>query len=59
MKSSTKNEIKGKAGEVAGKVKKAVGAHTGDADLHNEGQADQVGGKVQKKVGQVQKVFGK
>jgi uncharacterized protein YjbJ (UPF0337 family) len=59
MKPSTKDEIKGKAHEVKGKVKEKVGQLTSNPDLEEEGQNEKVGGKVQKKIGQVEKVLGK
>ena len=59
MKQSTKDTVKGRLRELAGKVKEKVGRATGDADLEAEGQVDKVAGKVQKKIGQVGKVLGK
>ena len=57
MKDSTNDQIKGKANEVAGKVKEEVGDATDNTSLEAEGQDQKIGGKVQKKVGQVKKVF--
>lgn len=59
MKSSTKDQVKGKLHEVKGAVKEAVGQVTSDPDLKNEGQAETLAGKVQSKIGQVKKVFEK
>jgi uncharacterized protein YjbJ (UPF0337 family) len=59
MKSSTKDQVKGKLHEIKGKVKEAAGHVTNNPDLTNEGQAEELAGKVQKKVGQVKKVFEK
>jgi len=58
-KASTKDEMKGKAHEIKGRVKQKVGQITDNPRLQDEGQDEEVGGKVQKKVGQVKKVFGK
>lgn len=59
MKSSTKDQVKGKLHEVKGTAKEAVGVVTNNPDLKNEGQAETLAGKVQTKVGQVKKVFDK
>jgi uncharacterized protein YjbJ (UPF0337 family) len=59
MKSSTKDQIKGKLIEVKGAAKEKVGKATKNPDLEAEGQADKLVGKVQQKVGQVKKVFEK
>jgi uncharacterized protein YjbJ (UPF0337 family) len=59
MKSSTKDQIKGKLLEVKGAAKEKVGKATNNPDLEAEGQADKLVGKVQQKVGQVKKVFEK
>jgi uncharacterized protein YjbJ (UPF0337 family) len=59
MKSSTKDQVKGKLHEIKGKVKEAAGQVTNNPDLTNEGQAEKLAGKVQKKVGQMEKVFEK
>jgi uncharacterized protein YjbJ (UPF0337 family) len=42
-----KDEIKGKAKDVAGRVERQVGEWTGDKDAQAEGAAKQVEGKVQ------------
>ncbi len=57
MTNSTEDKLKGKATEVKGDVKEALGKVAGDKELEAEGQADQVAGKVQNKVGDVKKVF--
>ena len=57
MKDSMKDQVKGKADELAGKTKEKVGRATDNASLEAEGQDQKVGGKIQKKVGQVKKVF--
>ena len=58
-KESTKDEMKGKAHEIKGKVKQKLGQVTNNPRLKNEGEDEELGGTVQKKVGQVKKVFGK
>jgi uncharacterized protein YjbJ (UPF0337 family) len=42
-----KDEIKGKAKDVAGRMERQVGEWTGDKDAQAEGAAKQVEGKVQ------------
>ena len=42
-----KDQIKGRAEDVKGKVKEAAGDLTDNQSLKNEGRADQVKGKVQ------------
>jgi uncharacterized protein YjbJ (UPF0337 family) len=42
-----KDEIKGKAKDVSGRVERKVGEWTGDKDAEAEGAAKQVEGKVQ------------
>jgi len=59
MKSSTKDQLEGKAHELKGLVKQKVGEVTNNPDLETEGQAEEIAGKVQKKVGQVEKVLEK
>jgi uncharacterized protein YjbJ (UPF0337 family) len=59
MKESTKDQLKGTAHEVKGKIKEKAGQVTNDPDLKAEGQAENLVGKVQKKVGQVEKVLEK
>lgn len=41
------DRIKGKADDIAGRVKRQVGEWTGDEDAQAEGAAQQVKGKVQ------------
>ena len=57
MKSSTKDQMEGKAHELKGLVKRKVGEVTNNPKLEAEGQAEQIGGKIQKKVGQLEKVL--
>ena len=58
MKSSTKDQIQGKAREVAGHAQKHVGEATDRKDIEDQGRDEQTRGKLQKKVGEVKKVFG-
>lgn len=48
-----KDRIKGKAEDVAGRVKSQVGEWTGDTETQAEGAAQQVKGKVQNAWGNV------
>jgi uncharacterized protein YjbJ (UPF0337 family) len=50
-----KNQAKGKATEVKGKVKDAVGGLTGNAEMQAEGKVDQLAGKVQDTVGKAER----
>jgi uncharacterized protein YjbJ (UPF0337 family) len=59
MKTSTKDQIQGKAHEIKGKIKEKVGQATNNPNLAARGQDEKLGGKIQKKVGQVEKVFEK
>ena len=59
MKSSTKDQLQGKAHEIKGAVKEKVGQVTNRPDVEETGQDEKVAGKIQKKVGQIEKVFEK
>ena len=59
MKSSTKDQIRGKLHEVKGTVKEKAGQVTNNPDLEAEGQIEKLTGKVQKKIGQIEKLFDK
>lgn len=54
---STKNQAKGTAKEVSGKIKEKAGRATNNPRLEDKGTGERVTGKVQKKVGQIQRVF--
>jgi len=58
-KESTKDEVKGKAHEIKGKLKQKVAQVTNNPRLQEEGEDEEMAGTVQKKVGQVKKVFAK
>ena len=47
-----KDRIEGKATELKGSIKEAVGKITGSDDLKAEGKADKLAGKAQAKVGE-------
>jgi uncharacterized protein YjbJ (UPF0337 family) len=55
---STKDRVEGKAREIKGKAKKAVGRAVNRPDIEQEGANEELGGKVQRKVGEVEKVLG-
>ena len=59
VKNSTKDQAKGAAHEVKGKVKEKVGRVINNPELEEEGQDEKTVGKVQKKVGQIEKVLGR
>ena len=59
MKSSTKDQIKGRAAQVKGVVKEKAGRATKNRDVEASGTADKVGGTVRNKLGDIKKVFGK
>jgi uncharacterized protein YjbJ (UPF0337 family) len=46
-----KDELQGKADQVKGRAKQAVGDLTGDDQQRNEGAADEIAGDVEKGVG--------
>ena len=51
-------ELKGKAKQVKGTVKKGLGKATGDRALHDEGESDRRKGKLQEQVSKARRVFG-
>jgi uncharacterized protein YjbJ (UPF0337 family) len=51
--------VKGRAKEVAGKVKEETGKAVGNPDLQDRGTTEKIAGKVERKVGDVKRVFGK
>lgn len=59
MKSSTRDQIRGKFHELKGKVKAKAGQVTNDPNLKAEGLVEHRAGKVQKKLGQIEQVFEK
>jgi uncharacterized protein YjbJ (UPF0337 family) len=54
-----RNQVKGAAKDVAGKVQRKVGELTGNESQQVKGAAKQVEGKVQKSVGNVEQALDK
>ena len=54
-----RNQVKGAAKDVAGKVQRKVGELTGNENQQAKGAAKQVEGKVQKEVGNVEQALDK
>ena len=54
-----RDELKGKAEALKGRVKQATGDLTSNPRLHDEGVADEVAGKTQDAVGRVRRKVGK
>ena len=59
MKSSIKDQAKGKMHEVTGTIKEIAGKITDNPKLEIKGKAEKIAGKVQGKLGQIKKVLGK
>ncbi|RPH88005.1 MAG: CsbD family protein [Deltaproteobacteria bacterium] len=59
MKSSTKDQAKGKFHEVKGKIKEVAGDLTDNPKLEAEGMTEKITGKVQGNIGKVKKVWEK
>jgi uncharacterized protein YjbJ (UPF0337 family) len=59
MKSSTKNQAKGKFHTVKGTIKEIAGKVSLNSDLEAEGKNEKQAGKVQEKIGEIEKVVGK
>jgi uncharacterized protein YjbJ (UPF0337 family) len=53
-----RDEAKGKANAVTGRVKQAAGDLTNDPDLRGEGEAQEIEGKVQQGFGTVRRKVG-
>ena len=53
-----RNIVAGKADQMKGKAKEAVGDLTGNKDLKSEGKADRQGGEAKEKVGKVEEKVG-
>ena len=53
-----RDEVKGKAGALKGKIKQAVADVTGDPELYDEGVADEAAGKTQDAFGRVRRKVG-
>jgi uncharacterized protein YjbJ (UPF0337 family) len=52
-----RNQVKGAAKDVAGKVQRKVGELTGNENQQDKGTAKQVEGKIQKGVGNVEQAL--
>ncbi len=59
MKSSTKDQAKGRFEKLKGKIKEVAGTITGKRELEAEGKDQKLVGRAREKVGQVKKVLGK
>jgi uncharacterized protein YjbJ (UPF0337 family) len=57
MKSSTKDQAKGKYHEIKGKIKEEAGDLINDPNMEAEGAREKLAGKAQKKIGEVKGVF--
>jgi len=53
-----KDEVAGKAEQIKGKIKQAVGNATDNPRLHDEGVADEAGGDVRKGFGTAKRKVG-
>ena len=53
-----KDEIAGKAQQIKGKVKQAVGHAADDPELHDEGVADEAGGELREGFGTAKRKVG-
>ena len=51
-----KDQVKGKAKEIGGKVQQKVGEAVGSRQQQSEGMSNQAEGKAQKKVGDVKEI---
>jgi len=59
MKSSTKDQAKGKFHQAKGKLKESAGRLSDNPELEAEGTGEKMAGNVQEKFGQFKKVLGK
>jgi uncharacterized protein YjbJ (UPF0337 family) len=59
MKSSTKDQAKGKFHQVKGNLKEIAGELSNNPKLEAEGSGEKIAGLVQEKIGEVKKIFGK
>ena len=57
MKSSTKDQVKGKYHDVKGRIKEIAGVLTDNPTLEGEGISEKIGGKVQENIGKVKKIW--
>jgi len=59
MKSSTKDQTKGKFHKVKGTIKEIAGKVSLNPDLEGEGKDEKRAGKIRQKIGEIEKVAGK
>ena len=59
MKSSTRDQAKGKVHKVTGTLKEIAGKVSMNPDLEAEGKDEKWAGKIQEKMGEIEKVLGK
>jgi len=59
MKSSTKDQAKGRFHNVKGTIKEIAGELSDNPKLEAEGTDEKIAGKVQEKIGEIKKVVGK
>jgi uncharacterized protein YjbJ (UPF0337 family) len=59
MKSSMRDQARGKFENLKGKIKEAAGIVTGQSKLEAEGKDQKYAGKAREKLGQIKKVLGK
>ncbi|MEF2229702.1 MAG: CsbD family protein [Pseudodesulfovibrio sp.] len=59
MKTSTKNQIKGKLYQASGKVKEVVGKVIDNHEMQIKGKAEVLAGKTLEKTGEIQQVVEK
>jgi len=53
-----KNEVRGKARQLKGRVKEAAGVVTGNRHLENEGAAERTGGEIEAELGKARRKVG-
>jgi uncharacterized protein YjbJ (UPF0337 family) len=59
MKSSTRDQARGKFHKVTGTLKEIAGKVSTNPDLEAEGKDEKWAGKIQEKMGEIEKVLGK
>jgi len=53
-----KDEVRGKADQIKGDVKRKIGELSGDEDLRNEGEADHAAGEIEEGIGKGRRKVG-
>jgi len=59
IKSSTKDQAKGRFHKVKGTIKEIAGELSDNPKLETEGTDEKIAGKIQQKIGEIEKVVGK